>query len=1210
MAEQRRRFAEAVARAVAELGGDRAAGRIGLTRSTWYDTKLGKTLPNATTWPLMLAVLEGLSQERTGVSDWNALYTAACLEAGKSVPAPGGPAAFDAPTLPPEIPPRLFLNGGLATMQSFTLPAVSRLDLIAEALEQADERPLLLVGEGGLGKSVLLGQLAMHLADDRTSGAVILVPCVRVPPSADLLTASSADEALAAAAELPTRSLRSFAKTLQESHGRVHVLVDTLDVVLTEHTVHAITQVLADIAAQARLVLTCRAREYEELVLDPLHRRPRLGSRPGEVLRMPRLSPTEILAWAGGYVRSLPRSSYERQRFIDSLSDAVSAATVREVCSVPLRLALACDLYSEKGKVPADLTITDLYLSYWEQRIARDRKGMRTRQSALQEAAALALAQAILDQSAERLSLGVAGSRLPSGPGLDAMVSEGAILVHDRRYEFFHQTYAEFAIARLTAQESDRDELARLRRRLDDPHSFLWPVARHLVLLPSSDERHSELRAAVPYTTPEGARYQALAALSRQDPDALLDIARSIEDHDPELLQSLLPLLADAPLACAEVALEITVPRLEDIDGDLVSMVARTTGAVLARMDSHLRPHHLMAALELVLSRRPGHGGSHELPHITWVPLPQLLIAGVLANGSDPAAERALLTRYSEIGVSAQVTILRAMLNRHRDRVPVATEIWTSLAEAALKSELPPSVTDEEAVGLLGRFWSDPETRNVQGWTRWPDLLRAKLPNRWAFAQVRLIAELARDPDVRTELLAALLANKPLEQRERWLNSARFVADREPADVAESLMMLPENPRADAVGSAAKLASQSAKALAHPTRAKLIATLARVEPVDPRRVWPTLIRLAGQDGALHRDLLGSFVTLDRARRTDPAAAEMWAGTRDSALRSWFDLAPVEFLQEQREQLRALLPTDSRADRIRAALEGRIALDDEAARNWLTEQVLGGPSPVPATKGISAFRNSVRDRGSGLDADVAHWLAELLATEHPGAAEEIAGILADEVLVPDTAFTAESPSGSGATIDLGMVASSRLERALRSPKNTELPITLVKLLIRMHSLDLVPVERVREILTMVTGPALRIAERVGCRHNETAPGEASAEFARWATVVTRIALSSLPLPEVEDTVRRVLVGWDPRQIGKQVERDIASLLLSVLHHSPDFMDWLTTELWPSAGPGTKRAIAEAVAVHERTRPGHCALTLSRAADCPPDLAARIQDWLRN
>ena len=72
----------------------------------------------------------------------------------------------------------------------------------------------------------------------------------------------------------------------------------------------------------------------------------------------------------------------------------------------------------------------------------------------------------------------------------------------------------------------------------------------------------------------------------------------------------------------------------------------------------------------------------------------------------------------------------------------------------------------------------------------------------------------------------------------------------------------------------------------------------------------------------------------------------------------------------------------------------------------------------------------------------------------------------------------------------------------------------------------------------------------------------------------------------------------------------TLLIAVLHHHQEFANWLVTDLWPAAGPGTKWAIAEAFAVHERRRPGPCALTLAQSPDCPPALARRIRHLLRH
>ncbi|MER5652695.1 ATP-binding protein [Streptomyces sp. NPDC002131] len=1192
--DKQKLFRQKITEAVAEFGSfPQIASKGEVAKSTWHDVVNGKSLPNLEpTWRNMLAVLRTLPAERFHDVDWDMLYRGACREAGKEIPDDKPQPVHTAHTSG-EAPSRLHLERGLASVHVFALPPVSRLEIVYRHLEKSDGRPMLLIGEGGLGKSVLLAELARHLGHN-ASGAVVLVPCARIPSHADLTTAQTADAALATAAGLPEAGLAAFARRLGETYGDVHVLVDTLDAVLTEDTAAALTDALEEIAGYSRLIVTCRTREYDDLIHDPL-RGARFGDRHCDAVRMPVLRRAEILQWADHYVRSLDRSDHERERFVARLSDVVSAATVQQVCAVPLRLALACDLYSAEGVVPSDLTITGLYFAYWERRIARDRDGRRTAAAALREEAALALARALLAGSTDRLALEEAATRLPSG--VTPLLSEGVLQLQGGRVGFFHQTYAEFAIALLLARESLAAELEDLGSRLADHHSPFWAVARHLLQMPrTTDERFTELRAVVPLLTSEGAHVQVLAALARDEPGTLLDLAARIGKHDPALLKSLLPLLGDARESCAEAALEISVPLLEEIEGKVVKLAAETVGSLLARTNSPLRAHQLMATLETVLRRR--REAEHGLPHITWVPLPRALISATLSNGPDPLVEQGLLDRYADLGVLGQEEILRTFLRRARAGTDVPPEQWRTLAAAALATELPDGLSEPEEAELLSHFWESAEVRYDQGWERWQDVLGADLPARWPRAQIRFVADLADDPAVRTALLDDLLHDVSTIRRELLLNVARFVADRDPVSFVASLPALPREPSRAMVGFIAKLATQCAKDLERPSRAELIATLVAAEPVEPRKVWPAVIQLAGDDLDAHADLLDRFTGLDRIR------GDTWEAARNSALKTWFDTAPLEFLRQHAATLHASLPATQKNARTRATLDGRLALFDDQARTSLHQTVVRGSAVLTASEATRSLSRSAAELDVVLDVAGARWFLDLLATPHTGAATELARALCDETRLPDPVLTLVTSSGGA------VLVRQRLQQAVSSKRSTDLPATLVELLARMNRVASLPRDESRRVLDTVTGPVLRIAESSAVPLQATAQNDLATNFACWVTTVTRLALHSLPAAEVAASVRLVLSGWDPRQIGNRVERDVVTLLIAVLHHHPQFADWLVTELWPASGPGTKRAIAEAFAVHERRTPGHRALTLAQSPDCPPDLAHRIRTWLRH
>jgi tetratricopeptide (TPR) repeat protein len=104
----RRRFHAGIARAVAELGGDRAVAEAsGVSKSIWYDAKRGRSVPDeVTTWPAMRAVLVEVPASVTGVRDWDQLYEAVLVDGGRARRSPAGrsrPAVVQPPRLLPPV---------------------------------------------------------------------------------------------------------------------------------------------------------------------------------------------------------------------------------------------------------------------------------------------------------------------------------------------------------------------------------------------------------------------------------------------------------------------------------------------------------------------------------------------------------------------------------------------------------------------------------------------------------------------------------------------------------------------------------------------------------------------------------------------------------------------------------------------------------------------------------------------------------------------------------------------------------------------------------------------------------------------------------------------------------------------------------------------------------------------------------------------------
>lgn len=1204
-----RAFTKALKTALAQVPeGERGAERLsgvgqhkGVGHATWSDTKLGKTFPSAATWARMRTVLFSDAVEMPGV-DWDALFKAAKEELGKGrTPArPKRPALSD----------RHFL-AGLDTIKSFALPVVNRLDLLPDDIRRADAeagRITFVTGEGGMGKSILLRQLAQHLAQPQEDGgaAVVTVLCNRVEAMEDLMRTDRADVALARAAELPhpESGLVKALQRLSERHGSVHLLIDTLDVVTTERTAHALASLLKQCSLHAQVFVTCRKQEYDDLY-RPDPSAPWHGDSRLHAIRMPDLSDVEILRWAEDYVDSLQRSELQKRRFLTSLSDPSRARTVKRICAVPLRLAMACDLFSEGGWLPGDLTITGLYETYWKHRIARDRHLRVTSQSAAQEVDAFDLADRILTIDGKKLTLWVAYEDDEPGIGLKALVSEGVVLERSGRYGFFHQTFAEFAIALILTRRDRHAHLDRLRSQLEDTGSHMWPVALHLLLLEEiTQSRYEELAAVVPLDVPIGAQFQLLSALSRGLPDRLKAVADHVAAQSEPLLVSLVGYLADAPAECARTALDISMPLLKTCDEQAITEVARTIGLLLPKLPSPIP--YLSLSLQHVERRRA------DLSNDIWINLPSFLIEQLCEHAFGDSLHQLLCARYQQLGSIGKRLLLSAVITD-----PEAVTNPIALLAEPMLSESPPGIDIDDQVELLHWCWADDDIRERLGWHDWIGLLEADLPPGWDSVQVRLVRRLCEDAEIRDALLAGVLSERASEYPERWTNTAKFVADDFRHETGLAVGRHLHAPGRRTIGNALALTSQIAEDMQKEERQTLIEAFQAHAAGDPRRVWTALVEVAGPELDLHEALLTDFEKVDQRRTraaSDDEPDQEWTSIRVSPIGAWLRIAPTEFLMRQRERFRSLIPAERGEDTARRArLEGRIAVQDDTAKAWITAQILEGASASAALRGLESFIDESVKAGSYSRVDDAVWRCGALRTPHATVAIQLARLLADPAATPDAVLMSPVPGDESASPDeatvvelLSEVVPNRIRAAFDTGESTLLVKELLSLLFRVDEHRPLSGTLVRELVEKTSAPLLRSGATAG--RSAAVQDGLSEQFTRWSTTMRKLGATRLPTAEVRQNAEAVLAGWDCGRIGTANRRKTASLIRSVLDCSPDFMSWLEEAMWPNASVETKFAIAEAVVVHESNVLGHGALSLSQRLDCPPEVRVWISKKL--
>jgi hypothetical protein len=158
------RFQAAVSRAVEEMGGDRAAAnRTKIKKAIWYDTKKGRSMPDATsTWPSMKNVLTALPVAVTGVRDWQALYDRVQRERGRPLHTadtlhdPASVATDRDSCLPPDTGHLV----GRSEMLERILDVLRR-----DSVQAGTSTVVALHGMGGVGKTALATRAARQLAD-------------------------------------------------------------------------------------------------------------------------------------------------------------------------------------------------------------------------------------------------------------------------------------------------------------------------------------------------------------------------------------------------------------------------------------------------------------------------------------------------------------------------------------------------------------------------------------------------------------------------------------------------------------------------------------------------------------------------------------------------------------------------------------------------------------------------------------------------------------------------------------------------------------------------------------------------------------------------------------------------------------------------------------------------------------------------------------
>lgn len=1139
----------------------------------------------------LVAVLQAQARSRHGYErrpeGWWQRLLAQAQEERSAAQKAGRPWRPDGPELTPVrlkqvtgMPPVVAPDRG--DLAALTLEPAKRLSLIARHLDPhasvlrngtGHRQALFLLGEGGIGKSVLLGQYLDQL-DAPGNRGLVLVSCASIEPAADLGTLTSADLAFGAATGNPharEHGLLSLLKAMRSAHEMVSLLIDTLDLKISEGTLAPIVALISEALEIGDVVITCRTQEYESFLRGGARR---LVGRIDPVT-MPALSQREIVTWAENYLeKTACARPGDRSAFLESLRNGVERSkSLREVCSLPVRLALTCQTFADDGYVPPELTITGLFERYWDTRIARHAELRGTRQARAKEAATLQLAGKVVQDG------GGVVLRVPlkevDEQGRDLLASEGVIRVHSYDLEFFHQTFAEYAHARwLLSEGVAAPTIQALREWVSAGESALWAIVTSLLLQVHAFADYQALASLFPVTTAQGARARAFAALRRAEPEALTGLLTEVGSQ-PEFIPAMIDVLEDAPYDRLPEAYSWITGALWAHPARLAKECATALASLLPRRDPADIPAALATALD-ALTEAEGQVSDRS----TWTTLTERM---VLALNGHPVLREALPVlrqAYSHLGERGQQATLRAHLAL---RAGLSHDEVARLAGCALATKSP-DLRDEEAVDLISLFWNEPSVRDSRDWDSLSSMVNFALPGGWQNGQVKFAVQCAEvDESLRAELFGSALhvtSGHPVNN----VSAVKQLAALFPQWSASWLLAQGslDTPRI------IKLINATAVSLATGAspeqREQIAARLRAARGVNPRDGFCAEIILAGERIAEHRNIL---LAVEQTRLSSAVLG--------SVLDTWLFRTAPQVRTEMTGELRRLLSSpDAETLQRRARLEAILAVADTTSRNWISTQVLTGQSSQVASTAVTSFGRATA--GIELDAAVLQWLTSLLASRHIEATRSAADLIADKRRFSAATLQAAAPVLRSAVV-------TRLRAAVDGEEASQTKSELLKALIRVHWVTPLPADVIVEVFTLIR----RRLEPVPGNISEVKRNDQNTAITDLRTFVGQVMARSLPLPETFRHVGEVLNALNDTQVQNNARSAVATMLKGLGHDDmPATCTWMRDIfVTPGTALGVRLAIAEATLALDGDQPGGRADALEHEPTCPVEVATYLQ-----
>ncbi len=655
--------------------------------------------------------------------------------------------------LDPHVLPRI----ERAIVSDKLIPAVLR------GVRDSRQRVVCIVGPAGYGKSTILGTMYDDLVREGISW-VSLVRCNDIALGFEN-SVEGLDQALGEAASGRRGSIAQIARVVAQVRGRGVLLIDTLDLLLSERLVAPLRGVLLRLAETGTtVVLTCRDFEYNAFLEPSTDKLPGLSTSIDRY-NVPPFSTEEVKLAAIAFVNSQPELSQQtrNETFANGIVRlSTDNRPLQEITHNPLLLGMLCELFGRDGSVPRDLSVNRLYAEYWRRKVTASRKhGPGSAVAMRKEQYCLRIARALYQLSDDRLleslyesdldthldeTLAAARAELLSDDVLDYVQQTG-------RTRFFHQTFLEYAIARWLVTESGKPERDALFGRVRSAESGIhwWPIVRQ-VLTSVEEGEFDRLVDILDLSRIEAFRSAALAAAARLEGNRvsrLLSLALTLGSQHQKAL--FLALHSTASVVRRETWHAILL-LLEHGDSTTASRLAQAVGELLQRSDLPL-DHGLDSAMAAI-ERRPAETSVERARsrEIMWGWMVRSCMS-LLQSAVDVKALEVLRQRYASFGIRTQLSVVLLHLALGVPRGAVR-ELLAIIVGRPLPTELRQAASD-----LLERFERARAAEehdalvpmSIKG-------LHGLLSDGWSEVMAGVLGRLACDqPDLLSELVQNLL---------------------------------------------------------------------------------------------------------------------------------------------------------------------------------------------------------------------------------------------------------------------------------------------------------------------------------------------------------------------------------------------------------------------------------------------------------------------